>query len=321
MLTVLEPVELAERCFLTEVLYWLAFRRLPLAQYVDDNEEDERFSSWNRFRATDVLRLEVTDAECDFAGLSPNPEHGHEGLEEVETYDAMLACDLREDQRKWYEGFRAEAAALKPMMESWRELIEIYCAYFKSRIFVDLREGKISASGIEFKAKNQDEAIKYIDDNEIDLSECTVVNIPADLWATSKIDWQNSVILGNDTLFCWVHFTTDDMLAAYAIPSDPSIGKLIRLSDLYVSVTSEEAEPNAYVRRGRPSLPWDRFHLEVAVLVRAGSLPKKKEAAIQHFQEWFRTELGISVGRSSIGQKLTPYYHRFLNSKPENPPG
>jgi hypothetical protein len=31
--------------------------------------------------------------------------------------------------------------------------------------------------------------------------------------------------------------------------------------------------------------------------------------------EWFRNELGISVSRSAIGQKLAPYYDRFVHSK------
>ena len=32
--------------------------------------------------------------------------------------------------------------------------------------------------------------------------------------------------------------------------------------------------------RGRPSYPWERFHVEVSALVQRNELPAKKEAAI-----------------------------------------
>jgi hypothetical protein len=66
-------------------------------------------------------------------------------------------------------------------------------------------------------------------------------------------------------------------------------------------------------------LPWDQFHLEVAALAKVNALPRKKEAAIQHFEDWFREKLGLRVGRSSIGQKLTPYYDRFVRGQTTNP--
>ena len=43
------------------------------------------------------------------------------------------------------------------------------------------------------------------------------------------------------------------------------------------------------------------------------ALPEKKEAAIADF-EGRRDKLGISVGRTAIGQKLKPYYQKFFSS-------
>lgn len=40
-------------------------------------------------------------------------------------------------------------------------------------------------------------------------------------------------------------------------------------------------------QRGRPSLPWQDFHVEVARMFRDGKMPSKKEAAIALIQEWF----------------------------------
>ena len=66
--------------------------------------------------------------------------------------------------------------------------------------------------------------------------------------------------------------------------------------------------------RGRPAFSWDPFHLEVADLLKRGELPAKKEAAIQHLQDWFGRTLNQRPSRTSIGQKLKPYYDRFMKS-------
>jgi hypothetical protein len=66
--------------------------------------------------------------------------------------------------------------------------------------------------------------------------------------------------------------------------------------------------------RGRPPYPWDAFHLEVAGLVRRDELPAKKEAAIEHFQAWFKRKLGIRPSRAAVGEKLKPYYDEFVKA-------
>ena len=72
---------------------------------------------------------------------------------------------------------------------------------------------------------------------------------------------------------------------------------------------------HADLRRGRPPYPWDAFHIEVAELLQRNEMPGKKEAAIEHFQSWFRREHGVQASRSAVGQKLKPYYDRFLRSE------
>jgi hypothetical protein len=66
------------------------------------------------------------------------------------------------------------------------------------------------------------------------------------------------------------------------------------------------------LRRGRPPYPWDGFHLELAGLLHRNALPEKKEAAIEYFRNWFDREHGIKASRSVIGEKLKPYYDRFI---------
>ena len=64
---------------------------------------------------------------------------------------------------------------------------------------------------------------------------------------------------------------------------------------------------------GRPrKYPWDEFFLEVAALVERHELPEKKEAAIEYFQKWFADRTQELPSRTMVGQKLTPYYQRFV---------
>ena len=318
MIKVLEATQLAERCFLSEILHWLAFRRLPISAYTLDGEDARLFGDESPASFGDV----VTDTECTLAGLELNHEYAallaDRWPHDLEFYEAMLRLDLEETVLNKLRQERAEAVEFHHNVAVWQASCDAYLEYFKARIFVDLREGKIQGSAVEVPQKDGSEAIEL---EAIDRAKQPIVQIPPEIWLASEIDWENSAIVANSSVFHRVHFSTEVMIAAYPIPSSTAIGNVIPVGDLYVLDALDHAELTMPSRRGRPPLPWDRFHLEVAALVKADALPRKKEAAIHQFAEWFQNELGISVGRSSIGEKLAPYYDRFVHSKSENSPG
>jgi hypothetical protein len=319
VIKVLKATQLAERCFLSEILYWLAFRRLPISEFTLDGEE-ARFSGDESPASFDDV---VTDTECSFAGLPPNPEYAAMLADpwphSLDYYDALLRYDLEETELNKLRQERAEAVEFHHNVAVWQASCDAYLEYFKARIFVDLREGKIQGSAVEVPQKDESEAIEFSEG--INLAKQPIVQLPPEIWRAREIDWENSAIEANSSVFHRVHFSTEAMIAAYPIPSSTAIGKVVPVGDLYVLDAPDHAELTIPSRRGRPPLPWDRFHLEVAALVKADALPRKKEAAIHQFVEWFRNELGISVSRSAIGQKLAPYYDRFVHSKSENSPG
>jgi hypothetical protein len=324
LIKVLQSAELAERCFLSEILHWLAFRRLPISEYTG-NGEDARFSDEEGYESPASFNDVVNDTECTLAGLAPNPEYAallaDRWFHDLDYYEKTLALDLKETELNRLRQERAEAVEFHHNVAVWQASCDSYLEYFKARIFVDLREGKIQGSAVEVPGKDGSEAIEYIYAEDIALAKQPIVQIPPGIWIARKIDWKNSAIVANGSVFCWIHFSTEAMIAAYPIPSSTAIGKVIPVGDFYVLDALDHAELTTPSRRGRPPLPWDRFHLEVAALAKADALPRKKEAAIHQFAEWFRNELGISVSRSSIGQKLAPYYDRFVRSKSEKAPG
>ena len=75
MIFVLRPIPVADRCFLCELLYWVALRRLPLAQGHPYEPADEyRFSDLCELDTTRfIFEQPVSYAECELASLPPTP--------------------------------------------------------------------------------------------------------------------------------------------------------------------------------------------------------------------------------------------------------
>jgi hypothetical protein len=66
---------------------------------------------------------------------------------------------------------------------------------------------------------------------------------------------------------------------------------------------------------GRPSFKWDEFHLEIAERLQKGVLPTKQKAFISEMQQWCKTQWGREVARSTLLQKIKPYYDAFVRAE------
>ena len=78
-------------------------------------------------------------------------------------------------------------------------------------------------SAVEVPQKDGSEAIEYSEG--IDFAKQPIVQIPPEIWLASEIDWENSAIEANSSVFHRVHFSTEAMIAAYPIPSSIAIGR------------------------------------------------------------------------------------------------
>src|SRR6266508_2938348 len=85
--------------------------------------------------------------------------------------------------------------------------------------------------------------------------------------------------------FAWVHVSSEDMLQAFP-PHELVKGKQLYPVGANFALTSSTL-PTGRSQRGRPSLPCQEFHIEVARMFRDDQLPTKKEAAIAQIQSWF----------------------------------
>ena len=129
--------------------------------------------------------------------------------------------------------------------------------------------------------------------------------IPPAFWTLKDTDFESSAASDGVRRYCHISCQMDEVLAQF--PGERQRVDVQQIGDSFV-LQDVSQRPRALTSRGRPSYPWDSFHVEVASMLHEGTLPEKKEAAIQHFQDWFQRSHGIKVSRSAIGQKLTDYY-------------
>ena len=137
--------------------------------------------------------------------------------------------------------------------------------------------------------------------------------IQSPFWTLKGIHFEISAAQNAREHYCHIVLRTDDLLSVF--PGERQSLAIEKVGDTLVLNEKEARYTRPRTVRGRPSYPWERFHLEVATLIRQNQLPTKKEAAIQHFQTWFERELDIRPSRAAIGEKLTPYYERFLRAR------
>jgi hypothetical protein len=313
----LQPVSLPERCFLQEVLYWVAFQRLPVTQYTLDGKEIRETEEIGDY-ATSFLAGYVFEEETQAAKIPPDPSW-IAALEDRSTlpstsYDEQLSEDnLTPEFRAWLQGEREKAVALEREMDKWTPMYEGALEYPSSIIFVALREGRLKARGRKLPSNDVNEALSMLSDEGLSTFDLAFSDIPASFWTLHGINFDASTAKNGSDHYCHINFDTQDMLVIFPGERKPG-GTVERIGITYI-VNDAPQRKLPGTKRGRPAYPWEQFHIEVADLVRRGELPKKKEAAIEHFQHWFRQHLGVRPSRAAVGEKLTPYYNKFLRAE------
>jgi hypothetical protein len=313
----LQRVRVSEICFLQEVLFWVAFRRLPVA--INGIEGTEiRNESREIDYAVDIPDIVhwLYDEECASANIPPDPRYAAAingnplSIEDCDDYIEEIASS---DSRPSYIHDLDELVAFKKNMELWLPQYESAIEYPASRIFVALKAGRIKAKGRLLPEKDLDSALALFSDEDFSIEDhLPVVEIPATFWSLKGIDFDDSAAASDFSRYCHIHCLTDEVFSVF--PGDrwepvfgvEKFGPTFLINDAAATRQIENIK-----QRGRPSYSWDAFHLEVATFIQKGQLPAKKEACIQHLQDWFHNTFGVRPSRAAIGERLKPYYDRF----------
>jgi hypothetical protein len=315
-MVVLVPRPSAAYCYLYEALLWVALQRLPLAEPWEDNV-DTRTITEDLDSASPRLESEpITDDECQKVGLPPNPEYalhcGDEYHPEPRYIEELLRLVPGDEHR---EKLLADLDASKvhhQALDGWRALFDEFVDLHKSRLFLALREGKILSVGKPFPLAMASDFPERLSPEEWDAwVEAPWRVIKPDSWLSTGIDWADCRAVGRHAAHALILVSTLELITAFP-PTDEPVQQAVRFGDCY-AIPEDAAGPRVDgVRRGRPSLDWDAFHLEMARRLQAGDLPAKQEALIADMQAWCLRSWGRDVGRSTLLQKVKPYYSAFV---------
>jgi hypothetical protein len=318
MPTFLQPVTLPPRCFLREVLYWVAFQRIPIASFTIDGEEFRESQEIGGYEV-ELNDDEITDEEAQRVGINRDPRYvslfeGGPSARDLSLIDERLArSDLDPDHRHFLEVDRKQALEFEKQLDAWWPEYQSVIEYPSSTIFVALKEGRLTAMGRLLPHVDKDEAFRLLETREQYITDLKPTEIPSSFWTLQGINFEASAAKNASAHYCHVSVTTEDLLAAF--PGQAiSTSAVKKIGDSYLLDESPRPVQTA-PRRGRPSYPWEQFHIEAAQLVASNQLPPKKEAAIEHFRAWFEKHLGVRPSRAVIGEKLKPYYDRFVKAR------
>jgi hypothetical protein len=318
----LQAVDLPERCFLQEVLFWAAFQRLPIVMYDDRGTEIRDSDEFEDYEVDSYGGDFIDEDECTRAGLPIDPRYTaimEDGVTpSVEHCDRLLSIvKLEDSDRADLESQRRQALAFEQSLTEWQEKYNSVIEYHTSRIFVALREGRLEAVGKLLPHLDTVEALDALEADGKSISDLETVQIPRGFWSLSGTDWSSSAARNEHRHYCWIRCRTEQVLTVFPIEDRRPVEGIEQVGSFYIlddAVAVESQRVTKAKARGRPPYPWEGFHLEVADLLSRGELPEKKEAAIQHFQDWFERRLGQRPSRAAIGEKLKPYYDRFMRA-------
>jgi hypothetical protein len=166
MPTFLQAVELPNRCFLQEVLFWVAFQRLPIAQYTRDGKDLRETTEIGEY-AVDYVDNYLSDEEARRVGIPIDPRwplHPDEKVTlPVEHFDKLLAkFELDPEIRADIEAGREGAVEYQRDVETWRPYYKRAIEYPASRIFIALRSGELRATGRRLPDRGSERAFAIL---------------------------------------------------------------------------------------------------------------------------------------------------------------
>jgi hypothetical protein len=160
--TILVPHAVAEACYLSEALMWVAFNRFPLGAPVHESWDDSRRDMDHILYLDPSVDVEdPTDTECVSVGLSPRPAHatGLAVLPPENLQEALDSGDLEDRIRPNLEQALAESTAFREGVARWEGELSHFLDLHRARLFMALREGNLVAEGVKLPEKSYEASL------------------------------------------------------------------------------------------------------------------------------------------------------------------
>jgi hypothetical protein len=212
-------------------------------------------------------------------------------------------------QRVFYE-----AKQYLDRVSDWNRKFDEFTEQPRSKLLKALQEHRLLATGKKFPLPTiKDSVALMINESESIVPKIDRELIPSDFWGSADIDWRESFVEGL-TKECAVAYgliliDVAELLKEFPLPNGEPYGGVSKVGDYLFLTSTDEIRSGA--RLGRPPYKWDEFHLEMTERT-MGGLPSKMEACVAEMEAWCQKKWNQPVGRSTVFQKIKPYYDKFL---------
>lgn len=335
---ILKPIEPPHACFLWEAIQWRAFGSFPIAYWNSDGRDYRESPEDGEYFCPPIpddnrTLTYLSEKQTAMAGLGPDPSYiameNDQYYSDLGHYDHMIKLlsnprnddpELRQelaDQVVTYRKERAEAVEFLAVYKEWRQDHDAYIDQFQTELLLALRRGDLVAYGRKMPHRQQSKCEKIFDSKGFWTADIEPTPISPEGWVSKYVNWLEGSLKTPADYFVWVTITIEDLLKIFPPSKLVPENILMSVGDSYAiaenAVTIDKSHGNS--RRGRPPLPWQDFYVEVARHYRDGTMPDKKEAAIQFFMDWFKVAKGLGASRSSVGEKLKPFFDALKAEK------
>ncbi len=309
MKLILTPYWIAESCFLKEALLWAGFYRYPKSEILPDRV-DFRFD-FDRQQEYEPMIIDdygyIESEEAVRVGLPPNPEweaifDDHDMyMADADLLDRFLKMDISEFEKEKFRQGHIKAVEQAKAQAEWDKKYEEYIEVVESKLFVALKDGTLKAWGKP--APIEDDVFTTGDDHE---------EIPASFWRLNDIDWPQSASKNEKGHYHHIFVNTNQLFSLFPSPQAEEVKTVSLVAGQYVLSEEQPRKNLKNGKRGRPAMDWDSFHVQVSARLIKDGLPEKQEAFISDMQKWCLQNWGFEPGRSTILQKISPYYKKHV---------
>jgi hypothetical protein len=285
--------EIAETCFLIEVLLYRAVGRLPLKSTPEEDETDA---------LPEYPDIVLTPEECRVGGLESDSEWEESQSGEGDRLRTATLWGHPESDKQWIEW----KAVKDWRQKEWNDKLKRLLARHHREFLAALLDGRLGSEGQrsgQLTQKDIAEGARWWD--------VPWEPIPSPFWSSCEIDWEKCRAKGETAGYESILVKTDDLLRVFPLPALEDAPGVRRIGN-YLVASEEYADPRP---RGRPPFPWDEFHLEVARRLMNGTLGKSQKTFEGQMQDWCESRWGRTPKVSTLRQKISPYYIEFIRSE------
>ena len=221
-------------------------------------------------------------------------------IKEIVASRELIDVETEQNESVRKEQASSDAAKLLDEISEWKPKFERAIELAASEVYTVLRKGLLISRGVR------------LPDPDVAIS----------LKVLAK--WEISATRNDREHYCHIHCLTDEVMFLFpleTVTTGESVDGLVRHGSFFVLSQNSAAaatlprRSQARGRRGRPrEYRWNDLHVEMAALVREG-LPAKKDAAVEHLRELYRTRCGEPVpANRTLYDWVKPYYERYCRN-------